>query len=70
VARKGRVTPGRFRAFGYRAPGHLAADLKLKWRELRLSLGIPPKGSSPARQQELGLNQDVTLFPKKGTAEE
>jgi hypothetical protein len=40
------------------------ADVKLKWREVRLRLGIPPRGSSPARQQELGLNRDTTLSPK------
>src|SRR5262245_5160331 len=64
VRRKGKVEPGQNRAYGYKPPGHAWADLKLKWREVRLGLGIPPKGSSPAKQQELGLNRDATLSPK------
>ncbi|MBA3297022.1 MAG: NAD(P)H-dependent oxidoreductase [Acidobacteria bacterium] len=66
VARKGHVKPGEFRAYGYTAPSHRMANLKLKWREMRMGLGIPPTGSSPARQQELRLNDDATLSPKKG----
>ncbi|HXG57057.1 MAG TPA: NAD(P)H-dependent oxidoreductase [Vicinamibacterales bacterium] len=69
VARKGKVTPGEFRAFGYTAPSHRIANLKLKWREMRMGLGIPPAGSSPARQQALGLNDDATLNPKEGEGE-
>jgi hypothetical protein len=63
----GKVQPGQYRAYGYKAPGHRWADLKLKWRELRLKLGVPPAGSSPAKQQELGLNRDAPLAPKGGT---
>jgi len=66
VARKGKVQPGKCRAYGYKAPSHRWADLKLKWRELRMRLGVPPAGSSPAKQQELGLNQDATLSPEDG----
>jgi hypothetical protein len=66
VARKGKVQPGRYRAYGYKAPGHRWADLKLKWRELRMGLGLPPADSSPAKQV-LGLNQDATLSPKDST---
>jgi NADPH-dependent FMN reductase len=69
VARKGKVKPGRYRAFGYKAPGHRWADLKLKWRELRMGTGHPPADSSPAAQQRLGLNRDATLSPKKGEGE-
>src|SRR5262249_52762937 len=58
VAAKGKVPPGQYRAYGHERPGHVWADLKLKWREWRLRLGVPPAGSSPARQQELGLNRD------------
>jgi hypothetical protein len=64
VRRKGKVEPGQYRAYGYRPPGHRWADIKLKWREVRLGLGIPPRGSSPAEQQMLGLNRDVTLSPR------
>src|SRR5262245_27780041 len=70
VAAKGKVEPGRDRAYGYRPPGHRWNDLKLKWREIRLGLGVPPAGSSPARQQQLGLNRDATLSPKKSTTEQ
>lgn len=67
VAQKGKVEPGKYRAYGYKPPGHLWADLKLKWREFRMGLGVPPAGSSPAKQQELGLNRDATLLPKEST---
>jgi hypothetical protein len=66
VGRKGKVRPGAHRAFGYQPPGHLLRDAKLGWRDLRLRVGKPPAGSSPAIQQEQGLNRDVTLRPKQG----
>jgi hypothetical protein len=66
VARKGKVEPGRYRAFGYQPPSHWIADLKTKWRGLRMALGTPSADSSPARQQTQGLNRDVTLRYKKG----
>ncbi len=44
VRAKGRVPPGKFRAFGYKPPGHRFADLKLKWRDLRMRAGHPPEG--------------------------
>lgn len=61
VTAKGKVEPGRWRAYGYEAPGHRWADAKLKWRAVRIGLGMPPAESSPAEQQQLGLNQDATL---------
>ena len=64
VRRKGKVEPGQYRAYGYQPPSHAWADIKLKWREFRLGLGVPPRGSSPAEQQKLGLNRDATLSPK------
>src|SRR4051794_4717789 len=66
VAAKRKVEPGRYRAFGYEAPSHARADLRLRWREWRISMGIPRSGSSPEAQQELGLNEDVTFHRKKG----
>lgn len=69
VERKGKVEPGRWRAFGYEAPGHLWRDAQLAWREIRMRTGHPREGSSPAEQQHLGLNQDVTLSPKKSEGE-
>jgi multimeric flavodoxin WrbA len=66
VAAKGKVEPGAYRAFGYRPPSHLIADLKTKWRGARAALGIPVPGSSPAKQQAQGLNRDATVHYKKG----
>ncbi|MFL6209875.1 MAG: LAGLIDADG family homing endonuclease [Pyrinomonadaceae bacterium] len=69
VRAKGKVEPGRYRAYGYEAPGHLLKDLKLKWREIKIGMGRPPEGSSPAAQQELDLNKDETLRPSKSEGE-
>lgn len=69
VSAKGNVTPGRYRAHGYEAPSHRLADAKLAWRDLRMRFGRPPSGSSPAIQQEQGLNQDATLHPGRSERE-
>jgi len=69
VAKKGRVSPGQYRAYGYTAPRHRMADLKLKWRSLRMSAGHAPAGSSPARQDDAGLNRDATFKPARGEGE-
>ncbi len=66
---KGKVEPGKYRAYGYEAPGHLLRDLKLQWREKRIAIGFPPAGSSPAAQKELGINIDETLRPGKSEGE-
>ena len=66
VTTKGRVPPGRYRAYGYEPPSHLIADLRTKWRGLRMALGIPVPGSSPAIQLHRGLNRDVGLRYKRG----
>jgi multimeric flavodoxin WrbA len=65
VSQKGKVTAGEYRAFGYKAPMHTLNRLKLAWRDIRLRLGRPPKESSPARQKDMGLNEDTTLLPGK-----
>ena len=57
VRGKGRVPPGEFRAYGYERPSHRLADLKLKWREMRIRAGVPPAGSSPAHQQRLDIDE-------------
>lgn len=69
VGARGKVPPGEHRAFGYEAPSHRVADWKLKWRELRMSAGLGPRGSSPAVQEQLGLNRDATFSPKSGEGE-
>lgn len=69
VRAKGAVPPGVHRAFDHEPPSHHLADLKLKWRDLRMRAGRPPEGSSPHAQQELHLNQDATWSPSKSAAE-
>jgi hypothetical protein len=69
VAAKGKVPPGRYRAYGYKPPRHLGRDLQLLWRDARMRAGIPPAGSSPAEQQQLGLNRDRTFTPSRGEGE-
>ena len=66
VTQKGKVKPGDYRAYGYHPPFHLWADLRTKWRGLRMALGRPIPGTSPAIQQQQGLNRDATIFYKKG----
>ncbi len=43
---KGQVPPNRWRAFDHEAPGHLMADLKSQWREMRMPFGAMPAGTS------------------------
>jgi len=69
VAAKGKVPPGRWRAFGHEAPGHRLADVKLLWRELRMGLGAAPPGSSPAEQDKQGLNEDTGFHWKRSEGE-
>jgi len=66
VTKKGTVKPGQYRAYGYRPPSHFWADLKTKWRGLRMILGRPIPGSSPAIQRARGLNRDEGLLYKRG----
>jgi multimeric flavodoxin WrbA len=66
VREKGKVPPGRWRAYGYEPPKHRWADLKLAWRDRKMRFGKPPAGSSVEAQQQEGLNDDITLRPKAG----
>jgi hypothetical protein len=66
VEKKGKVKPGKYRAFGHRTPFHLVESLRIKWRGLRMALGRPVPGTSPAIQQKLNLNRDATVRYKKG----
>jgi len=68
VSKKGKVPPGRFRAFGYKAPDHTLADAKLAWRDLKMRSGHAPEGSSPRIQNDMDLNRDATFHPKKSAA--
>lgn len=65
VLEKGKVHWGKFRAYGYSPPSHRWADIKLLWRDRMMRIGHPRANSSPKKQQEMHLNKDVTLFPKK-----
>src|SRR5258706_10471042 len=69
VSKKGKVTPSKYRAFGYEARHHTVARFRLAWRDVRLRFGKPPEGSSPAKQEEMGLNEDTTRSPRKGEGE-
>jgi len=69
VAQKGKVPPGKYRAYGYKPPGKMWRDTKLLWRSLEMRTGHAPTGSSPAIQEDEGLNQDATLRPKKSEGE-
>ncbi|MEJ7767171.1 MAG: NAD(P)H-dependent oxidoreductase [Chitinophagaceae bacterium] len=63
--RKGKVEPGKYRAYGYKPPGHLANELKLGWEYFKMMIGRPKKSSSPWIQEKYGLNKDATLHPRK-----
>lgn len=65
VAKKGRVQPGQYRAYGHRVPFHFWSDLRTKWRGLRAALGFPIPGTSAAIQHERGLNRDASIFYKR-----
>lgn len=69
VAKKGKVQPGKYRAYGYEAPGHFFQDIRLGWQNARMRLGIPVKNSSVDEQQKMDLNKDVTLNPKESEGE-
>lgn len=61
VEAKGKVRPGKFRAFGYEAPAHKWGDMKLKWRQIQMSTTGGPKGSSPRKQHDMELSKDATF---------
>jgi multimeric flavodoxin WrbA len=69
VQQKGKVEPGKWRAFGYTAPTNLIKEAKTGFRAWMLRLGITPDHSSNEAQKELHLNQDTTLFPRKSEGE-
>jgi len=69
VRAKGKVLPGKHRAYGHEPPRHFWADIRLFWRDMRMRLGFPRQNSSSQIQQKGGLNRDVTISPKKGEGE-
>jgi hypothetical protein len=69
VRAKGKVQPNKYRAYGFKAPRQIWANVKDGIRYFKMMVGKPPKGSSPQNQQDLGLNRDATWNPKKGEGE-
>lgn len=69
VAKKGKVTPGKWRAFGFKPPTNLWKEAKTGIRAWLLRFGIAPENSSPKKQKEMGLNKDITLRPSKAEGE-
>src|SRR5687767_3194111 len=69
VSNKGKVTPNKYRAFGFEAPKHIWANVKDGIRYFKMMVGQAPKYSSPRIQEELDLNKDATLQTKKGEGE-
>jgi multimeric flavodoxin WrbA len=69
VLQKGKVQPGKWRAYGYKPHTNLLKELKTGIRSWMLRFGITPEGSSVREQKEEGLNKDTTLLPKKSEGE-
>ena len=69
VTEKGKVTPGKYRAFRYKPPSHLWNEIKTGLRAFWLRFGKAPKHSSPWKQIALNLNRNTTRNPKKTEGE-
>ncbi len=69
VRSKGKVEPGKWRAYGFKREGHLWKDAKLLWRDVQMRLGNAPKESSPAEQEQMGLNKDLGLRATRSEGE-
>ena len=69
VREKGKVPPNKYRAFGFKPPSHIWANVEDGIRYFKMMVGKPPKGSSPQVQEEMDLNKDTTWHTKKGEGE-
>jgi hypothetical protein len=69
VGQKGKVQPGKYRAYRYKAPKAGWNDVLLGWRLVQMMIGQAPQNSSPAIQDKKNLNRDRTLHMKKGEGE-
>ncbi len=69
VRQKGKVQPGKYRAYGYKPPFSPLQELKTGIRSWKLRFGLEPVNSSPEKQEELNLNRDTTLHPGKSEGE-
>lgn len=66
VSSKGKVQPNKYRAYGFKAPGHFWANIEDGIAYFKMMVGRSPKGSSPRIQEDLGLNEDTGWHTKKG----
>lgn len=66
VKKKGKVEPGKYRAYGFNPPSHFINEMKLGWKYFRMMIGKPVRNSSPWYQQKEGINKDATFQPRKG----
>ncbi len=69
VIQKGKVKPGKYRAYGFEPPQNMWANVQDGIRYVRMMVGKAPKGSSPRIQHDLNLNKDATWHSKKGEGE-
>ena len=69
VRNKGKVKPGKYRAYGFKRSTNLLKEAKTGIRSWMLRFGITPENSSAQKQKELGLNKDTTLSPAKSEGE-
>ncbi|MEP6627844.1 MAG: hypothetical protein ABJA32_07665, partial [Ginsengibacter sp.] len=69
VNQKGKIQHGSYRAYGYRPPIALGGKIRSGLRAFKLRFGKAPGNSSPYKQQELGLNRNTTIHPKKTEGE-
>jgi hypothetical protein len=69
VEAKGKVLPGKYRAYGYQQPAHFWSEIKTGLRAWWLRFGKAPENSSPEKQQQLKLNRNTTLHPARTEGE-
>lgn len=62
---KGKVEPGKYRAYGFKPHTNLWDELLSGIRAFKLRFGKAPINSSPEVQMKLNLNKNNTLHPKK-----
>ncbi len=66
---KGKVTPGKYRAYGFQKPTNLWQEAKTGIRSWMLRFGITQENASADTQKKMGLNHDITLTPSKSEGE-
>lgn len=69
VSAKGKVPPGKYRAYGHVAPSHLLEKPRMLLRNLRMMSGTMSAETSPGDQEQLGLNDDATWHRQKSEGE-